>query len=408
MTATATDVPATTEAVAPCPTGELELSVVIPCLNEHETIGIVVEKATRAIKEAGIVGEVIVADNGSNDGSQEIARQRGARVVDVPSKGYGNALQGGIEASNGRFVIMGDADDSYDFLEIPKFVAALREGAELAQGCRLPWGGGTVKPGAMPFLHYWWGNPMFSVMGRWMFNAPIHDVYCGLRGFTRDLYDRLDMQRGGMEFAIEMIIKSSVFGARITEVPTTLHPDGRKLGRPHLRTFRDGWRTLRTFLQFSPRWTFAYPGALLLLVGLVGYGLALPGVQIGPAILDVHTLLVSSVAILMGAQLLAFAIFARGFAVANGLLPRRPWLDSLARVFPIERVMTLAAGAVACGLGLIGYVAYLWQQSGFGALDYPWTMRLVVPGATLVALGAGVIMSALFVSLLALRSIPKP
>jgi glycosyltransferase involved in cell wall biosynthesis len=241
-----------------------ELSVVIPCLNEHETIGICVEKAVRAMREAGIDGEVILADNGSTDGSIDIATRAGARHVAVPAKGYGNALMGGISAARGRFVIMGDADDSYDFLEIPKFVQKLRAGSELVQGCRLPSGGGSIAPGAMPKLHRWWGNPMFSWLARRWFGAPIHDVYCGLRGFTKDLYGRLDQRCTGMEFATEMIIKASLSGAAISEVPITLHVDGRKTRAPHLKTFRDGWRTLRFFLMCSPRWLFLMPGMLLI------------------------------------------------------------------------------------------------------------------------------------------------
>src|SRR5262245_32245392 len=224
-----------------------ELSVVIPCLNEADTIGTCVEKAQRALREAAIVGEVVVADNGSTDGSREIAARLGARVVAVAERGYGNALMGGIAAARGRFVLMGDADDSYDFLELPKFVARLREGHDLVQGCRLPAGGGTVRPGAMPFLHRYLGNPLFSMLARWWFAAPIHDVYCGMRGFRKAWYERLGQRCTGMEFATEMIVKSSLFGASIAEVPITLHPDGRRAHAPHLRTFRDGWRTLRFF-----------------------------------------------------------------------------------------------------------------------------------------------------------------
>lgn len=267
---------------------ETELSVVMPCLNEADTLAICIEKAQRAMRGAGIEGEVIVADNGSTDGSQEIARRLGARVVPVTEKGYGNALMGGIRAALGEYVIMGDADDSYDFLEIPKFVDKLRAGHELVQGCRLPSGGGKVLPGAMPPSHRWLGNPMFSWLVQRMFNAPIHDVYCGLRGFTKKLYNRLDLRCTGMEFATEMIIKSSLFEVDIAEVPTTLHPDGRKAHAPHLRTFRDGWRTLRFFLMYSPRWLFLVPGIGLAIVGLVGYLLAMPGTSVLGATLDAY------------------------------------------------------------------------------------------------------------------------
>ncbi|HYO26569.1 MAG TPA: glycosyltransferase family 2 protein, partial [Lacipirellulaceae bacterium] len=256
----------------------IELSVVMPCLNEADTLATCIKKARRAMAEAGIHGEVIVADNGSTDGSIAIAEALGARVVRVEAKGYGSALMGGIGAARGEFVIMGDADDSYDFLEIPKFVAQLRSGHELVQGCRLPSGGGRVMPGAMPRSHRWIGNPAFSWLVRRMFRAPIHDVYCGLRGFRRELFDRLDLRCTGMEFATEMIIKSSLFGVDMVETPTTLHPDGRKAHAPHLRTIRDGWRTLRFFLMYSPRWLFLAPGLALLFAAVAGYALALPGV----------------------------------------------------------------------------------------------------------------------------------
>ena len=260
---------------------EIELSVVMPCLNEADTLATCIEKAKRAVTEAGIETEIIIADNGSTDGSREIAERHGARVVPVTDRGYGAALMGGIAAARGRYVIMGDADDSYDFGEIPRFVAKLREGYELVQGCRLPNGGGTVAPGAMPILHRWWGNPMFSAMARLWFRAPIHDIHCGMRGFTRDLFQRLGQRCSGMEFASEMIIKATFKQARIAEVPITLHQDGRTSHPPHLKTFRDGWRHLRFMLLYSPRWLFLIPGSLLILAGLTAYGLAFPNVPLG-------------------------------------------------------------------------------------------------------------------------------
>ncbi len=278
-----------------------EVSIVMPCLNEADTLAVCIDKAMKAFRDSAIEGEVIVADNGSVDRSPEIATAMGARVVRVTAKGYGNALMGGIAAARGKFVIMGDADDSYDFLEVPRFVEKLRQGYDLVQGCRLPAGGGKVMPGAMPFLHRWWGNPMFSAMARNWFQAKsIHDVYCGLRGFTKDFYNRLNQRCTGMEFATEMIIKASLFGEKLTEVPITLHPDGRKSHAPHLKTFRDGWRTLRFFLMYSPRWLFVIPGALLVLLGLIGYGVALPGVRLGGVAFDAHTLLFASLGILCG------------------------------------------------------------------------------------------------------------
>jgi glycosyltransferase involved in cell wall biosynthesis len=280
----------------------IEITVVMPCLNEAETLGICIEKAQRSFSANNISGEIVVADNGSTDGSQGIATRMGARVVNVSARGYGNALMGGIAAARGKYIIMGDADDSYDFLEIPKYLEKLRQGYELVQGCRLPSGGGRVMPGAMPFLHRWWGNPMFSLMARWWFYAPIHDVYCGLRGFTKSLYNRLNLRCTGMEFATEMIIKASLYSEKMTEVPITLHPDGRTLHPPHLKTYRDGWRTLRFFLIYSPRWLFYLPGVLLIVFGLAGYAIAMPGVPIGGVTFDAHTLLFASLAILCGYQ----------------------------------------------------------------------------------------------------------
>ena len=301
----------------------------MPCLNEADTLATCVEKAQRALREAGIDGEVIVADNGSTDGSQAIGQSLGARVVDVTAKGYGSALMGGIAAARGRYVIMGDADDSYDFLEVPKFVAKLRDGNQLVQGCRLPRGGGVVKPGAMPFLHRWIGNPALTFLVRAWFDAPVNDVYCGLRGFTKELYERLDQRCTGMEFATEMIIKSSLIRERIAEVPITLHPDGRKSHPPHLKTFRDGWRTLRFFMMCTPRQLYLIPGLLFVLLGLVGYALALPATKIGPATLGAHSLLFASLAIICGYQAILFAVFAQTFAMAEHLIPGRSGDDAL-------------------------------------------------------------------------------
>ncbi len=382
------------------PAGQLELSVVMPCLNEADTLAICINKAHRAMKEQGIHGEIVVADNGSTDGSIEIAQELGARVVHVKEKGYGNALRGGIEASRGQYVIMGDADDSYDFLEIPKFVGKLRAGHELAQGCRLPSGGGTVLPGAMPKSHRWLGNPMFSFMVRKMFDAPIHDVYCGLRGFTRSLYDRLNLRSPGMEFATEMIIKSSLFKVDIAEVPTTLHPDGRKTHAPHLRTVRDGWRTLRFFLMYSPRWLYLVPGLGLMLMGLLGYALALPGISLFGATLDAHTLLAASLAVLLGSQLLQFAVFAKTFAISEGLVPPDRKLSRYLSVMTLERCLLGGVIAVVAGGGLMISAVSQWSAVSFGALDYATTMRWVIPGVTLIALGCQTIFSSFFVSIL--------
>jgi glycosyltransferase involved in cell wall biosynthesis len=387
----------------PRETDKVELSVVIPCLNEADTIETVLRKAFKSIGEAGIQAEVIVADNGSTDGSIEIAERLGARVVPVKLKGYGNALMGGIEAARGKYIIMGDADDSYDFLDVPRFVEKLREGYDLVQGCRLPWGGGTVLPGAMPFLHRWWGNPMFTVLSRWWFESPVHDIYSGYRGFTKDLYYRLQQRCTGMEFATEMIIKASLYRAKIAEIPITLHPDGRKSHAPHLKTFRDGWRTLRFFMLFSPRWLFLIPGLLMILVGLAGYAVALPGLTIHNITFDAHTLLFSSLGILCGYQAVVFALFTKTFAAAEGLMPEDNRLKRFFAVASLERGLITAGITIAAGLILLLWAVNEWRLAGFGRLDYAKTMRIVIPGATLTTAGLQTFFSSFFLNIIGMR-----
>ncbi len=380
-----------------------EVSIVMPCLNEADTLAVCIEKAHRALRDHSITGEVVVADNGSTDGSQTIARALNARVVDVEAKGYGNALMGGIAAAHGQFIVMGDADDSYDFLDVPRFVEKLREGYDLVQGCRLPTGGGRVLPGAMPFLHRWWGNPMFSKMARWWFKAPINDVYCGLRGFTKPFYERLDQRSTGMEFATEMIIKSSLYGAKIAEIPITLHPDGRTSHPPHLRSFRDGWRTLRFFLMYSPRWLFLVPGLLLIALGLIGYGIAMPGWTIRGLTFDAHTLLFASLAVLCGYQSIVFSIFTKTFAISERLLPEDRRLTRFFEIINLERGLLLGAAALLIGIGLLIGAIEQWRAADFGRLEYGHTMRWVIPGATLTALGFQTVLASFFVSILRMR-----
>ena len=382
---------------------EPEVTILMPCLNEADTLATCIGKAKRGLAAHGIDGEVVIADNGSTDGSQEIARALGARVVPVAERGYGAALMGGIAAAKGRFVIMGDADDSYDFLELEKFVTKLREGYDLVQGCRLPGGGGTVLPGAMPFLHRWWGNPMFSLFARWWFKAPIHDVYCGLRGFRREFQAGLDQRCTGMEFATEMIIKASLFGARIAEVPISLHPDGRKSHPPHLKTFRDGWRTLRFFMMYSPRWLFLTPGVLLVAAGAAGYALALPGVRIGGASLDAHTLLFASLALICGQQSLLFAVFTKTFSISEGLIPADKRLSRMFELVNLEKGILLGVAGVIAGVVLLVMAVDRWRRADFGNLDYARTMRLVIPGATLTALGVQTVFGSFFISILGMR-----
>lgn len=380
-----------------------ELSVVMPCLDEADTLRVCIEKALRAMAEHGIDGEIIVADNGSTDGSQEIARSLGARVVPVAARGYGAALMGGIEAARGRFVLMADSDDSYDFLEIPRFLSKLREGAQLVQGCRLPAGGGRIMPGAMPFSHRWLGNPVLSWMVRKMFRSPVTDVYCGMRAFTRGLYDRLDLRCTGMEFATEMIIKAGLLGERMDQIPITLHKDGRRSHPPHLRTLRDGWRTLRFFLMYCPRWLYTAPGTAMILIGVLGYALAMPGLTIMGATLDAHTLLFASLAILVGYQSILFGLFTKTFAVAEGLLPPDPRLERILAEINLE--VGLVAGTLTglAGLGLLAGAVWQWYTVRFGHLDYAHTMRWVIPGTLLTSVGIQTILASFFLSILLLR-----
>jgi glycosyltransferase involved in cell wall biosynthesis len=380
----------------------LELSVVIPCLDEADTVGNCVVKARQALNRMGVAGEVIVADNGSRDRSVQIAEELGARVVHVEERGYGAALMGGIEAAKGRFIIMADADDSYDFTQLNRFYERLCEGADLVQGCRLPSGGGKIMPGAMPLLHRL-GNPALTWLVRKMFHAPVKDVYCGMRGFRRELYMRLDQRCTGMEFATEMIVKSTLFGARISEIPITLYKDGRRSHRPHLRTFHDGWKTLRYFLLQSPRWTFLAPAAMLAVVGLVGYVLVFARLQLGTISLDVHSLLVATLAVLVAFQVAACGVLAKVFAGFEGLLPLDERLERLSHTFTLERCLVISAGLVLGGVGAIAWKANAWMASGFGALDYAQTMRVMIPAVGAIALGVQAASSSFLLSVLRLR-----
>jgi glycosyltransferase involved in cell wall biosynthesis len=390
-------------AMDPHPENEIELSVVIPCLNEEDTLDVCIGKALQAMEKEGVSGEVIVADNGSTDGSLEIARKRGVRIVTVEEPGYGCALMGGIDVARGTYVIMGDADDSYDFLEIPKFLEKLREGFDLVQGCRLPAGGGTVLPGAMPWTHRHLGNPFFTLLIRWWFKSPIHDVYCGLRGFTKSHYEALKQSCTGMEFATEMLIKSSQTTCRISEVPITLHPDGRVSHAPHLNTWRDGWRTLRFFLINSPRWLFLAPGLLAIVAGLVGYGLGMPGVTLFGINFDLHTLLFSSLFIMCGFQSILFALLSKTYAVESGLIGPDLRLKRFYSWATLERGILISGLAMMVGVFLLAYAINEWRLSEFGALEYGRNMRLVIPGVTITALGAQLLLSSFFVSILGIQ-----
>ena len=383
---------------------EVELSIVMPCLNEAETLAVCVEKALNGLKSAGIFGEVIVADNGSTDGSIEIAQKNGARVVNVTTKGYGNALRGGIEAAKGRWIIMGDADDSYDFGEAGRFMEKLREGHDLVMGCRLPKGGGTIKPGAMPWKNRWIGNPSLSFIGRLFFKTPVRDFHCGLRGFSRDAYDRMELKTTGMEFASEMVMKASLRSMRISEVPITLHPDGRSRP-PHLRPWRDGWRHLRFMLIYSPRWLFLVPGLVLTLIGsLAAAWIFLAPRHIGGIEFDAGSLLVACMGAIIGIQLVAFACFTKAFAITEGLLPEDPKFAKALRLITLER--GLITGVLIClgGAGMLAWSVYLWSQVNFGSLPYPENLRRIILAVALIVIGLQTVFSSFFLGVLGLKT----
>lgn len=378
----------------------LELSIVMPCLNEAATVADCVKQAREALAKYGINGEVIVADNGSTDGSRELATAAGARVVPVPVRGYGSALLAGIASARGEYVVMGDADGSYDFMAVDTFLAKLREGYDLVMGNRFK---GGVAKGAMPFLHKWLGNPVLSFLGRLFFSSDIGDFHSGLRGFRRSPILALDLRTTGMEFASEMVVKAAVQDLRITEVPVTLGPD--KRGRPpHLRTWRDGWRHLRFLLLYSPRWLFLYPGAVLMLVGAaVGLWL-LPGERaLGAVRLDIHTLVYASAAVVLGYQSVIFALFTKTFAISEGLLPEDPRLTRLYRYVTLETGIVAGIVLVIVGLALAVGAIGLWQTQGFGPIvDVPRTLRVVIVSSLAITLGVQTFFASFFLSVLGL------
>ncbi len=372
----------------------------MPCLNEAETVEACVRKATAYFAESGVVGEVIIADNGSTDGSIEIATRAGARIVHVPRKGYGSALLAGIETAAGRYVIMGDSDDSYDFSQLHGLVTKLREGYDLVMGNRFR---GEIKPGAMPPLHRYLGNPVLSGIGRLFFHSVVSDFHCGLRGFTREAALRMNLQTTGMEFASEMVVKATLMKMRVAEVPITLSPDGRSRP-PHLRSWRDGWRHLRFLLLYSPRWLFLYPGLALMLAGLVVSLYLLPANRvIGGIGFGVQTLLYAGMAILVGFQAVLFAVFTKVFAINEGLLPEDPRLQRVMRHITLELGLIIGALLFLFGLGLSIYAVGVWGQHSFGALDPLQTLRLIIPAIVALTLGCQLVLSSFFLSVLGLR-----
>jgi glycosyltransferase involved in cell wall biosynthesis len=364
---------------------ELELTILMPCLNEAETIGICVEKAQKFLAASGTPGEVLVADNGSTDGSIEIAESLGARVIPVASKGYGAALSGGIAAARGKFIIMGDADDSYDLFNLAAFLEELRAGRDLVMGNRFR---GGIEPGAMPVLHYYLGNPVLSFVGRLLFRIPVRDFHCGLRGFRRSAILGLDLKTTGMEFASEMVVRSALQGLNVAEVPTTLKPDGRSRA-PHLKTWRDGWRHLKFLLMYSPKWLFFYPGFLLTGLGLLlSAVLAFGPLRLAPGLeLDLSSFLAACLATIMGVQLITFGALARYYATVSGMLPLGPRSGYILRWCKTDRVVQLAALLVLCGSVLFVGSLLEWAKVGFGSLANPLVPRLVAAGLGIVVVG---------------------
>jgi glycosyltransferase involved in cell wall biosynthesis len=380
---------------------ETELSIVMPCLNEAQTVGVCIKKAFSYLETHNIRGEVIIADNGSTDGSQVIALGFGARVVSAPARGYGNALRAGIEAARGRFVIMGDSDDSYDFSALQPFLDKLRVGYQLVIGNRFK---GGIEPGAMPTLHRFFGNPFLTLIGRTLYKSPSHDFYCGLRGFERDAILGLDLDASGMEFALEMIVKASINHLRVTEVPTRLSVDGRE--RPsHLRSWRDGWRSLRLFLLLSPSWLFLYPGAALFLLGLAGTLILLvKDLPFGSIIFSERTMVITAAAVNVGFEAMLFWLFANTIAIQRGLLPRHTSFERLRRKMTLERGLSLGTALVV--LGLVAFIGALseWSDVGFGALVGGKAMRLVIVSGTTLVLGTQMLYGSSFLYILEYRA----
>ncbi len=388
-------------ATAPVRAAELELTILMPCLNEAETVQVCVRKALGFLRRAGVAGEVLIADNGSTDGSQALAESEGARVVGVLDRGYGAALMGGIRAARGRFIIMGDADDSYDFERLDLLLDKLRAGAQLVMGNRFK---GGIAPGAMPFLHRFLGNPVLSFLGKLFFRIPIGDFHCGLRGFSREAILALGLKSPGMEFASEMIVKAALGGLNIAETPTTLKPDGRTR-RPHLKTWSDGWRHLRFLLLHSPKFLFIYPGALLTGLGLLGVALLSHGaVRLTPALeLDIHTLIASCFAILIGVQLVMFGALARRYAMVEGFLPPPKTFHPFLLGLTLETILRVALVVFLAGVGGSVWAVERWAELGFGPIQFYGVMRLLVVSLTAVAVSVQFAASGFLASVFTIR-----
>ncbi|MDP3929088.1 MAG: glycosyltransferase family 2 protein [Bacteroidota bacterium] len=380
------------------PNNNIELSVVMPCLNEAETIETCIRKAFSWMQANQVIGEVVIGDNGSTDGSQQMATNLGARVIDVPRKGYGSALMGAIEASKGKYVVMADSDDSYDFSNLSPFINELRAGKDLVMGNRFM---GGIAPGAMPFLHRYLGNPVLSFIGRLFFNCPVSDFHCGLRGFRQDIVTLLDLKTTGMEFASEMVVKATIFKLNIAEVPTTLSKDGRSRP-PHLRTWRDGWRHLRFLLIYSPRWLFLYPGIFLMLLGIIMSIFIVRGpVEMLPhVVFDTNTLLYAGAFIIVGYQAVSFGVFTRTYAVQAGFLPQNNSLAKASDFVSMELGLVIGLIILFAGVGGTLYSLSLWEAKDFGPLEYSEILRKVIPSVIAIIVGLQTILSSFFLSVL--------
>jgi glycosyltransferase involved in cell wall biosynthesis len=381
-------------------TDPVEVSFVLPCLNEAETIGACVNECAGIIRSSQVAGEVVVADNGSTDGSQEIAERAGARVIPVPKRGYGSALMAGIRGARGKYVVMGDSDMSYDFTQMPRFLEKLRQGHELVMGCRMERGGGTILPGAMPFLHRWLGNPVLSSLGRVLFRTPIIDFHCGIRGFDRERVLALGLCTPGMEFASEMVVKASLARFKIAQVPVTLRPDGRNRP-PHLRTWRDGWRHLRFMLLHAPRWLFLYPGLAIMLLATAAFAVLLAGpVNFRGMKFDTNTLLVCSVGIMAGFQITLMGIFSELFSRSMGLLPPNKLVDRILKAEPFNKGILIGGPLFVAGVVCLFLALVKWKDTGFGSLTYPDTLRLVISSVIGMSLGIQIMFGGFFLGVL--------
>jgi len=373
----------------------IELSIVMPCLNEERTVGICIEKALRFMRANGIAGEVVIGDNGSTDDSVRIAESLGARVASTPKKGYGFALMAGIKAAQGRYIIMGDADDSYDFSALGEMLEKLRAGHDLVMGNRFK---GGIKPGAMPFLHRYLGNPVLSMLGRLFFKIPVRDFHCGLRGFSKEAYSRLNMQTGGMEFASELVVKASLQKFKIAEVPVILYPDGRDR-KPHLRTWSDGWRHLRFLLLHSPDWLFLYPGLFLLLIGITGAAiLSFGDIRIEHVRLGIHTLLYAYLFIMVGFHFLSFFMVSRLFGIDTQLFPQPKEYHKVRKLVTLETGLIVGFILLLAGIFLSAINIYDWKQTGFGDLEPNHNLRLLFPSITFILIGIEIILASFILS----------